>query len=376
MRKIDSLKNLVVVYIENDLNIQAKIGKYLKTLFETPHIYADTMTALKQAKKLKPDILITNLNHERLHGMDFIRAAKQLNPQTEVIITSSSLNKENIMSAMRMDVIDCIEKPFEFNVLDAALIKAENKLSQKKEFIELKRKSIQDEIEHSDNTNIYKVFEMLQRDNIPIDIINFYKGVPIINTGFIKEVKNNSIFLQTQSLQKLVMSLETFINIESSVLPKPIKLDVSHMNSYSEPVKLGNPKIKNFSLRRRKDVRLIPDDNFKLSITTQGQTINVKVDDISSQLITFSVINIEDKDLFDDGNTVDTLLNFTLDKHGEMKIRFTSEISVIRRQKDTLIYAIKPLLQGEEEEDLHQYILQREFQIINELKNLRLINGI
>lgn len=376
MKKIDSFQNLTVIYIESNLNFQSKIGKYFKTLFDNLYIFSNTMDALRQSKKTKPDILITNINHQKLNGLDLIRAVKQLNPNAETIITSASIDKDALIGALRLDVIDCIEKPFDLPILEEALIKAQNRLSQKKEFIELKRKSIEDEIQNSEELNIFELFKMLKRDNISIDIINFYKGVPIINTGFIKEVKNGSIFIQTQSLQKLVMSLETFINIESIVLPKPIKLEVSNMSSYSDPVKLDNPKIKEFSLRRRKDIRLIPDEDFKLSLITERETIKVKVDDISSQLITFNVLAIEDKDLLDNGMNIDTLLNFKLIQKGAIKMNFKSEVTIIKRTKQNIIYAIKLLLEKEQEEDFNQYILERELQIINELKNLRLINGI
>lgn len=375
MKKLDALSHLTVMFVENDPKSQNALGQYLKTLFKQLHIYTHTLDALKEVKKIKPDIIITNIKHQRLSGLDLIKAIKQNNSTAEAIVTSSSCDKNSLIAAMRMDVVDFLEKPFKEHEIEAAILKANTKILQKKEYIELKRKSLEEHIDNHDEENLFKIFESLKRDEIPIDIINFYKGLPLINTGYIKEVKNNNIYIQTQSLQKLVMNLEKNISVESSVLPRPIKFDVGDITSYAGPVQLINPKVKNFSLRRRKDVRLLPDDSFKLSLEVDGHTIPVRVEDVSSNMLTYTVINIEDKDLLDDGISVDTHLTLTLDKDGEITLDFKSKIKRIKRG-DKVIFAIIPILEGQDAEDFNQYILQREFQIINELKNLRLINGI
>ena len=371
---MESLQKLTVMYVENDPKVQLALGQHLKTIFSNVAIFSSTLEALKQAKKIKPNILVTNINHQRVSGIDLIKALKQFNPNLEALILSSCNDKKMIILALRLEVVDFLEKPFEHDSVDTALLKAHNRIVQKQEFIELKRQSLEEQI--TDKDNISKIFKMLKRDEIPVDVINFYKGVPIINTGYIKEVKDENIFLQTQSLQKLVMNLEKFINVESSVLPKPIMLDVSDITSFSEPVKVNNPKVKNFSVRRRKDIRLLPDEKFTLSLHRDNQEIKVKVSDVSTELITYKIINIEDKDLLDEGITIDTKLIFILDKDGEIELNFKSEIKIIKRGEKNIIYAIKPLLEGQDKEDLNQYILQREFQIISELKNLRLVNGL
>ena len=375
MKKLDALSHLTVMFVENDSKFQNSLGQYLKTLFKKLHIYTHTLDALKEVKKIKPNIIITNIKHQRLSGLDLIKAIKQNNSTAEAIVTSSSCDKDSLIAAMRMDVVDFLEKPYKEHEIEAALLKANTKILQRKEYIELKRKSMEEHIENSDSSKLFELFESLRRDEIPIDIINFYKGLPLINTGYIKEVKNDNIYIQTQSLQKLVMNLEKNINVESSILPRPIKFEVNDITSFSNPVQLVNPVVKNFSLRRRKDVRLLPDDSFKLSLEVDGHSIPVRVDDVSSNMLTYTVINIEDKDLLDDGISIDTHLTFTLDKEGEITLDFKSEVKRIKRGSN-IIFAIIPILEGQDAEDFNQYILQREFQIINELKNLRLINGI
>ena len=375
MKKLDALSHLTVMFVENDSKFQNSLGQYLKTLFKKLHIYTHTLDALKEVKKIKPDIIITNIKHQRLSGLDLIKAIKQNNSTAEAIVTSSSCDKDSLIAAMRMDVVDFLEKPYKEHEMEAALLKANTKILQRKEYIELKRKSMEEHIENSDSSKLFELFESLRRDEIPIDIINFYKGLPLINTGYIKEVKNDNIYIQTQSLQKLVMNLEKNISVESSILPRPIKFEVNDITSFSNPVQLVNPVVKNFSLRRRKDVRLLPDDSFKLSLEVDGHIIPVRVDDVSSNMLTYAVINIEDKDLLDDGISIDTHLTFTLDKEGEITLDFKSEVKRIKRGSN-IIFAIIPILEGQDAEDFNQYILQREFQIINELKNLRLINGI
>ncbi len=376
MKKLEQLQDLTVMYVEYNPKERSSLGKYLKTIFKNLHIFTTSIESLKEAKKIKPNILITNITQNRVNGIELIRALKQLNNNMEAIITSAQTDKKHLISAIQLDVIDFIEKPFEHNLLEPALFKANFKILQRREFIQLKRKMIEENIEKDEDSDVYDIFEMHKRDEIPIDIISFFKGVPIINTGYVKEVSKNNIYIQTHSIQKLVMSLEKIINVESAILPKPVKLDIAEIRSFREPVKLENPRIKSFSLRRRKDVRLEPEKEFELTLSVDKHDIKIKVMDISSELITFLIVNIEDGDLLDEGNIVNTYIQFRLDSIGLLDFDFKSQIKILRRGENSKIYAIKPLLEGQNRQDYDEYILQREFQIITELKNLRLANGI
>lgn len=375
MKKLEELQDLTIMYVECNAEDQASLGKYLKAIFKNLHIFSKSVDALKEAKRIKPNILITNITQNRLNGIELIRALKQFNNDMEAIIISAEADKKNLLSAIRLDVLDFLEKPLKHELLEPVLFKAKAKIVQRKEFIQLKRKMLEDSIEQ-DDTDVYSIFRMHKQDDVPIEIISFFKGVPIINTGYIKDVSKSSIYVQTHSIQKLVMHLEKTINVESSILPKPIKLDVASIQSFSDPVKLENPRVKSFSLRRRKDVRLEPEKDLEVGLSVDRDDIKIKVLDISSELITFLLVNIEDADLLDNGKTIDSYIQFRLDKCGIVDFDFKSEVKILRRGEKSKIYAIKPLLEGQDREDYDEYILQREFQIITELKNLRLANGI
>jgi putative two-component system response regulator len=81
--------------------------------------------ALERLGEIKPDLVTTDLNSPELGGLAFIRALKKLDPSIPVIIISGYEELEAAREAVRLGVLDYLNKPFDCNflrgVVEAAL---------------------------------------------------------------------------------------------------------------------------------------------------------------------------------------------------------------------------------------------------------------
>ncbi len=80
--------------------------------------------AVKEINKDRLDLIITDLRMDNGSGMDVLREAKQLSPETEIIVMTAYGSIESAVEAMRQGAYDYITKPFDKDVLLVSVRKA------------------------------------------------------------------------------------------------------------------------------------------------------------------------------------------------------------------------------------------------------------
>src|SRR5215472_11739458 len=75
--------------------------KLLETEFEIAGTVTDGLSLLKEAPKLRPDVIILDLNMPQLNGMDAGRELKRLMPFTKIIVLTMSEDFELATQALR-----------------------------------------------------------------------------------------------------------------------------------------------------------------------------------------------------------------------------------------------------------------------------------
>src|SRR5262249_25981484 len=71
---------------------------------------ADGLTAAQLVEKLKPGVLILDLNMPRLHGIEVLRQARTSSPGTRVIILSMHDDEPYVIEALRAGAMAYILK--------------------------------------------------------------------------------------------------------------------------------------------------------------------------------------------------------------------------------------------------------------------------
>lgn len=72
-------------------------------------------TAIEELKIKDFDLVITDFNMGEVNGIEVLRKAKELNPETMVIIMTSNNHIEHYGEALELDACDYLIKPFELS---------------------------------------------------------------------------------------------------------------------------------------------------------------------------------------------------------------------------------------------------------------------
>ncbi|ADG94183.1 two component transcriptional regulator, winged helix family [Arcobacter nitrofigilis DSM 7299] len=117
------LKDISVIYIEDEPNIRTNITKTLKLIVSNVFDLPNTSNALEILNNNKIDLIICDINLPKQNGIDFIKIIRKKYPKLPTIILSASTDKKYLLEATRLKLIDYLVKPIDFTILQNALQK-------------------------------------------------------------------------------------------------------------------------------------------------------------------------------------------------------------------------------------------------------------
>ncbi|MGE4418582.1 MAG: response regulator transcription factor [Sulfurimonas sp.] len=126
-----ALKDLKVLLVEDEENLARLLKEAIGDNFHSFNIAVDGMQGLELFKKIKPDIVITDIMMPRLSGLDMAKEIKQLSPKTPIIILSAFSEKEKLFSAIDIGITKYFLKPFDTDELLEYIGSITPKLSKK-----------------------------------------------------------------------------------------------------------------------------------------------------------------------------------------------------------------------------------------------------
>ncbi|QOY54976.1 response regulator [Candidatus Sulfurimonas marisnigri] len=137
MRSLKKLKelseNFSALYVEDDIEIQTTMMRYLKKFFHTIVVANDGVDGLNSYEKGKFDIIITDLSMPKMNGIEMIKKIKDMDENQSVLITTAHSESKYLHSAFKMGVDGYILKPFDLEQLNQELYKIVYKLKKFKE---------------------------------------------------------------------------------------------------------------------------------------------------------------------------------------------------------------------------------------------------
>lgn len=120
---------LTLLYVEDNDGLRKKALKLLKKLFANVISASDGQEGYELFKKLRPQIVITDIRMPKVGGMEMIKQIKQLEPSTKFIITSAFDEKDYLIQAIDLGVFHFIKKPVKIDELTETLIKCIDAIS-------------------------------------------------------------------------------------------------------------------------------------------------------------------------------------------------------------------------------------------------------
>ena len=188
-------KQLIVLYVEDDLLIQKIMIKYLKKLFLDIVVANDGVEGLEKYKIQNFDIVITDISMPKMNGLNMLKGIKEINKDQPIIITSAHSESKYMYGAIKMGIDGYILKPFDYEQLNNELYKIANRLKKFSENEQYK-KNLKEMVEKKvSELNDAKKFQNYNYKETLLSVANMIEERDIYTAGHSKRVAKYSVMI-------------------------------------------------------------------------------------------------------------------------------------------------------------------------------------
>jgi len=105
------LKRYTALVVDDDLESLDGMFDYFALLFAKVYKSSNSKDALELVNLKKPNIIFTDLEMPKTDGFSFISQIKDKNDNTPIVIISAYDDKEKLLKAIKLDIVDYLVKP-------------------------------------------------------------------------------------------------------------------------------------------------------------------------------------------------------------------------------------------------------------------------
>ncbi|MFW3440256.1 EAL domain-containing protein [Aliarcobacter butzleri] len=159
INNISILKNMSILYVEDEKDLREVTHEILKSFTKNQYIAENGQEGLELFKKYEKniDLIVTDINMPILNGLEMAKEIKNINPNIPIIITTAFSNKEYLLESIDIGIDKYVLKPIDI----AKLLQA---MSQSIIYYELKELFI-DKLTNLPNRNRLKK-DLAQTDDV------------------------------------------------------------------------------------------------------------------------------------------------------------------------------------------------------------------
>lgn len=118
------IKELNILYAEDDKYIREKIESILRILFANVFVAPNGARALELYSKNRIDIVLLDYVMPIMDGYDVSKMIREQDKTVPIIISSGFTDKDKLLKIIELNYIQFIEKPIMFDELNTAISKA------------------------------------------------------------------------------------------------------------------------------------------------------------------------------------------------------------------------------------------------------------
>ncbi|NPA52155.1 MAG: PilZ domain-containing protein [Aquificae bacterium] len=207
------------------------------------------------------------------------------------------------------------------------------------------------------------IFRKLKEEKKSVRLVSFYKEVPIICKTKIERITDEFVVLQSHNCSTKAFYPEKNVYIKIDNLQKKIKATIINIIPKEEKIVLGNFELTQLPQEKRKFVRVQPTENIEVKLQKGKHILTGKLSDISIGGIGVylsKIDNIEEKDT--------VKISFKLPS-GDTEIELLGEVVYIMDMDGMYRVGIKYSPDVLTEEKINDYVINRQFEILKEIKS-------
>ena len=113
---------ITLLYAEDEIETRKNHIDYLKDRYDFDFLEAsDGEEALALFKKHKPKIILTDITMPKMDGLTFVQHIRESSPHTKIVVLTAYDEREKLMKAFGLDVVDYLLKPINRKKLSSAV---------------------------------------------------------------------------------------------------------------------------------------------------------------------------------------------------------------------------------------------------------------
>jgi YesN/AraC family two-component response regulator len=276
-------QNYSILCVEDSKALLTQEVNFLKKIFKEVYTASDGVKGLEVYKSKKPNLVLTDLNMPNMNGFEMIRELKKIDYNVQIIIISAYSDFDNLLESIHIGVTDFVPKPINMELFQSALMKGIDHL------LRLEESLMTDDLDMDYENDVINALVSIKKIGNEIQLVNHYRGVPIIHNATIKKLDNDYIVLSTLQIQRLAIEFEHMTTIASDLFPGEIEADLKSTNPATSDIMLKNVRFVEASVRKRENVRVEVDKGFYIVLHKDKQSFNGAVEDISVKSVNLKV---------------------------------------------------------------------------------------
>lgn len=130
MARYSEFKQLSILYVEDDTYLRETTHENLETIVGDIYSVATAKEALEIYKNKNINTIILDIYLEGTNGLDLAKEIREVDEKIPIIIISGSIETEDLLEACKLNLIEYIRKPMEFNELIKVLFYSVERLNK------------------------------------------------------------------------------------------------------------------------------------------------------------------------------------------------------------------------------------------------------
>ncbi len=133
---IDSLKNIKLMYVEDNPEARESTMVILEEFFSDIIIGTDGLDGLEKFKKNSIDLIITDINMPKMNGLEMVEKIREIDGDVSILVLSAYNESKFFMDSIKLGVDGYLLKPIELEQFFSILKKVSKKICLQKELKE------------------------------------------------------------------------------------------------------------------------------------------------------------------------------------------------------------------------------------------------
>ena len=126
---MEVLQNTSLLFIDDDIETAQTYSRMLNKFIENVYTAHDGTEGYSLYEKYKPDIIVSDVSMPNLNGLDMVEKIRKTDLETKIIMLSAYSDKEKLLQAISLGLVDYLIKPIEKEKLKRVIYKVVDSLN-------------------------------------------------------------------------------------------------------------------------------------------------------------------------------------------------------------------------------------------------------